>query len=258
MAGKPVRWTQWFFSDWRNDAGVRSVSLEARGLWIDMLALMDESPRRGYLQQANGRPMTVEQLAIAAGSSAVTVSRLLQELEDAGVYSSDATKTIYNRRMTRDLSARERGACNRNVRRLSRHGPANVRNGQKTGGSISLGSDSSVSLSEDPIQDQTSNAKTLGRNAEELYRLYPRKVGKKDALKAILKALKECEFEALREAVQEYATSPEGRGQYCPHPATWFNKGRWHDDRREWQKSGGKSSSLRSSLDEAEHRLQGL
>jgi len=89
--------------------------------------LMDQAPRRGYLQHANGRPLTAEQLAVSVGSSVVTVSRLLQELEDAGVYSSDATQTIYSRRMTRETNARAREAEGRNVRRSSGHCPSNVR-----------------------------------------------------------------------------------------------------------------------------------
>jgi hypothetical protein len=111
VAGKQQDWIKWYFSHWSADAGVRSVSLEARGLWIDMLALMDQAPRRGYLQQANGRQMTVEQLAILVGSSIVIVSRLLQELESAGVYSSDATGTIFSRRMVRDVEQRAREAA---------------------------------------------------------------------------------------------------------------------------------------------------
>jgi len=111
VAGKQQDWIKWYFSHWSADAGVRSVSLEARGLWIDMLALMAQAPRRGYLQQANGRQMTVEQLAILVGSSIAIVSRLLQELESAGVYSSDATGTIFSRRMIRDVEERGREAA---------------------------------------------------------------------------------------------------------------------------------------------------
>jgi len=107
VAGKQQEWIKWYFSHWLGDSGVRSVSLEARGLWIDMLALMDQAQRRGYLQHA-GRPMTAAELATLVGSSVVTVSRLLQELKTAGVYSSDATGTIFSRRMIRDVDKRAR------------------------------------------------------------------------------------------------------------------------------------------------------
>jgi hypothetical protein len=49
-------------SDWMKDPGLRSVSLEARGLWIDILCLIFESGRRGYLQHATGKAVSGEQL----------------------------------------------------------------------------------------------------------------------------------------------------------------------------------------------------
>jgi hypothetical protein len=39
---------QFYPGDWMKDPALRSVSLEARGLWIDMLCLLFESGRRGY------------------------------------------------------------------------------------------------------------------------------------------------------------------------------------------------------------------
>ena len=44
---------QFYPGDWMKDPGLRSVSLEARGLWIDMLCLLFESGRRAT---SNTRP----------------------------------------------------------------------------------------------------------------------------------------------------------------------------------------------------------
>ncbi len=38
---------QFYPGDWMKDPSLRSVSLEARGLWMDMLCLLFESVRRG-------------------------------------------------------------------------------------------------------------------------------------------------------------------------------------------------------------------
>ncbi len=38
---------QFYPGDWMKDPALRSVSLEARGLWMDMLCLLFESVRRG-------------------------------------------------------------------------------------------------------------------------------------------------------------------------------------------------------------------
>jgi biotin operon repressor len=100
---------QFYPGGWMKDPGLRSVSLEARGLWIDMLCLLFESGRRGYLQHATGKPVSDEQLARMTGSSSEQVSRLLQELDDSGVFSRTEHGTIYSRRMIRD--ERKRKAC---------------------------------------------------------------------------------------------------------------------------------------------------
>jgi biotin operon repressor len=100
---------QFYPGDWMKDPGLRSVSLEARGLWIDMLCLLFESGRRGYLQHATGKPVMDEQLARMTGGSSNQVSRLLRELEDSGVFSRTEHGTIYSRRMLRD--ERKRRAC---------------------------------------------------------------------------------------------------------------------------------------------------
>jgi hypothetical protein len=78
------------------------------------------------------------------------------------------------------------------------------------------------------------------RQAEAIYALYPRKVGKGKAITAIIVALKTVPFEDLQAAVAEYAASEwvqTSEEQFIPHPATWFHQQRWADDRREWHRS---------------------
>ena len=79
--------------------------------------------------------------------------------------------------------------------------------------------------------------------AERIYDIYPRKQGRKAALKAITAALKTVAAAVLEERVTAYAAavddwSPEQR-QYVPHPATWFNRGSWEDDPETWKRRGG-------------------
>lgn len=93
--------------DWMKDPALRSVSISARGLWTDMLCLMFESDRRGYLQHATGKVVTAEQLARMTGCSTDDVSRLLQELNDSGVSASTEHGVIYSRRMVRDERKRQ-------------------------------------------------------------------------------------------------------------------------------------------------------
>jgi hypothetical protein len=94
-----------------------------------------------------------------------------------------------------------------------------------------------------------SNGRTEERYIERenislIYSAYPRKLGKAAASKAIIKALAEIAHrldgpedpvEWLLERVRRFADSPAGKkGKYTPHPATWFNAGRFDDDPNEW------------------------
>lgn len=98
---------QFYTGDWMKDPALRSVSSSARGLWIDMLCLMHDSDRRGYLQ-VNGKPVSLEMLARMTGNETEQVSRDLQELENSGVYSCTEHGTIFCRRMVRDEARRQR------------------------------------------------------------------------------------------------------------------------------------------------------
>lgn len=61
--------------------------------------------------------------------------------------------------------------------------------------------------------------------------LYPRKVGKGQAMKAYTAARKKATAEALVAAVEIQGPLLMARGaQYCPHPATWLNGERWRDE----------------------------
>lgn len=85
-----------------------------------------------------------------------------------------------------------------------------------------------------PLEDPNSKESL----ALALYKSYPRKVGKNAALKAILKAMKDHSFDYLLERVARYAECtrswPEDQTQFIPHPATWFNGGRFEDEESNW------------------------
>jgi hypothetical protein len=71
--------------------------------------------------------------------------------------------------------------------------------------------------------------------AIEIYKLYPKKVGKDAAFKAIVKAMSKTDAETLIEAVTAFAhAKKDADPQYIPNPATWFNQCRWEDDRATW------------------------
>ena len=102
---------------------------------------------------------------------------------------------------------------------------------------------------------------TEQQQIEEIYAQYPRKIGKRAAVRAIENAVKRivatgCKSRGrfsdsievrrfLYKKAAEYALSPAGQksqdpeNDYRPHPATWFNQDRFFDDPAEWQKPNG-------------------
>lgn len=94
-------WMKFYPQDWRADERLRNCTLAARGLWLELIALMHRSERYGYLL-INGKPPGERALAIQAGASIDEVQSALAELEGEGVFSRDLEGTIFSRRMLRD------------------------------------------------------------------------------------------------------------------------------------------------------------
>jgi hypothetical protein len=102
-------WFKFFPTDWRSDPRLRMCSLEARGLWIEMICLMHEANPRGHLL-INGIAPTEAQLGVLVGS--LPVKDLLDELERIGVFSRTIEGVIYSRKMTRDDAKSETARVN--------------------------------------------------------------------------------------------------------------------------------------------------
>lgn len=87
------------------------------------------------------------------------------------------------------------------------------------------------------------------RDIERIRTAYPRRVAKQAAQRAIRAALRRIRddghtdpigylLEATTSFSQATDTWPENERQYIPYPATWFNGGRYDDDRSQWRRSG--------------------
>lgn len=101
MSAAAQPWMKFYPQDWRADEKLRMCSLSARGLWIEMLAIMHRSEQYGFLLIAGSIP-TDAQLAVQVGASPQEVTELLAQLRQADVFSCAANGAIYSRRMTRD------------------------------------------------------------------------------------------------------------------------------------------------------------
>lgn len=101
------------------------------------------------------------------------------------------------------------------------------------------------------------NGKTHRRSAvadggfESFWSVVPRKVGRREAETAFEKAAARIAGRVgpggenpdafLVERMTVFAKSAQGRsGQFCPHPSTWLNQGRYDDDPAEWNRRDDK------------------
>lgn len=97
---------QFYPGDWQHDVALRTCTLEARGLWIEMMCTMHQGNPYGYLV-LNGNPIDSGQLARMVGATAKEVEKGLKQLETAGVFSRDSEGRIFSRRMVKDERIRE-------------------------------------------------------------------------------------------------------------------------------------------------------
>lgn len=99
----------WWFSkfswnDWLADSALSLCSPEARGVWMDLLAHAHGGTPVGHLT-VGGRAPSIKQLAKMGRCNPRRMPKLLQELEDNGVFSRTPDGIIYSRRIVRDFNA---------------------------------------------------------------------------------------------------------------------------------------------------------
>jgi len=100
---------QFYPSDWLRDTALRSCSLGARGLWIDMICFMHEGNPYGHLKVGN-KVILPSNLASMVGATLPEVEGWLDELRQAGVYELADAGEIYSKRMVRDEHLRNKRA----------------------------------------------------------------------------------------------------------------------------------------------------
>ena len=239
---------QFYPADWLRDPGLRSCSLAARGLWIDMLAFMHEAEPYGHLR-LNGKDIGAVGLARMVGSAQKPTESLLHELEGAGVFSRTEEGTIFSRRMVRDQELREKRG---QYGHLSQAHPMVPRKKSEKDtekdtikdtlptsieGSI-RGSPSSSSSSSSSKEKKEKTPTAVDLEFEEFWQYYPMRDGRRlDKPEALRKwqVIKVDDRKQVLIAVRHYANSKqvlEGIGIKDPH--RWLRKGKKDEPWREW------------------------
>ena len=101
---------QFYPSDWLRDTALRSCSLGARGMWIDMICYMHEGTPYGHLKVGNKVILPIN-LASMVGATLQDVEGWLDELRQSGVFETLEDGTICSKRMIRDERLREARAA---------------------------------------------------------------------------------------------------------------------------------------------------
>lgn len=242
-------WSKFWWKDWQNDLALKSCSYAARGLWMEMLAIMSTCEKRGFFMIA-GRAVTPKKLAGLTNGSEREVVKLIDELRENGVFSEDEAGLIYSRRMKRDqevmLAAIENGSKGGNPTLIQNTAENSE---DRINGGLTPSDNHTHKLQEarsknTPIvptgdadtQDDNGNSgsETEGpaRDFEAFWSAYPRKDGKASARKAYDKARRKIGHEAIMRAVSAWPFGDNLRnGQdFRPHPASWLNGERWNDE----------------------------
>lgn len=108
MSGQP--WLKFYTADWQSDHGLRSCSIAARGLWIELLCIMHKAEPVGHLL-VNGRAPNTSLLARLCATPERQVKTFLDELRGHGVF-DDVDGVIVSRRMVRDAEKAIRDKAN--------------------------------------------------------------------------------------------------------------------------------------------------
>lgn len=96
---------QFYPSDWLRDTALRSCSIGARGLWIDMICFMHEGAPYGHLKVGD-KVILPANLARMVGETLEHVEGWLAELRQANVFDVESDGTMVSRRMIRDEAVR--------------------------------------------------------------------------------------------------------------------------------------------------------
>ena len=217
-----------YWGDLIRDPGVRRCTHFELGVWMRILCIMFDAPTKGLLE-TGGIPWPDQEIAFAVGGDCNAVKQTIERLVTLGVASRNANGSLMNRRMYRDekkrIDTKLRVQRFRKKNSCNEYCNADVRECTET-------------EYETPITKAFTKKEVL-----EIYLAYPRKVGKSAALSKIEQALKSLASDTpardakwLLDRVKEFARSETGRGEYCPHPSTWFHQGRYNDDPAEWNR----------------------
>ena len=232
-----LAWIKFFVGDWRRDPKVSMLSAAGRGAWLEMILTMHD------LSDCKVQG-TVREIARMCHLDSSEIQSALQELYRLGVadiswrddpVTGEAIVTVVSRRLEREQKTRSDARERQKKYRQKKQSQEN--NNEVTSDSDS---DSDSDSGSDRKDDKAYKPKVS--EIEAIYAAYPRRVKPTEAKKRIESALISLRkehgdenFAYLLDRTRKFANSPAGkRGEFTPHPSSWYNQGRYMDDPNEW------------------------
>jgi hypothetical protein len=245
-------------SDWRADPMLRVCSLAARGLWAEMMCLMHEAEPYGSML-VNGKRINKVQLAALVGAQEKECSRLMLELEGAGVFSRDPDDTIYSRRMRRDyeqaLKDKANGKTGGNPKLISKFdSEARVRVNPPDRPPPGDGDKDQRPEARDQKPDREGSREgALAPSGwpadwfDQFWSKYPNKIDRAGAMRLLVKVGKQgVDWSRISAGLDRYVSKTDDR-PWC-NPTTWIKQARWDEQPGTVVPSHGKTPGIGGSL----------
>ena len=239
-------WMKFYPADWRADPRLRMCSLQARGLWIDLIAYMHEGEPYGYLTLDGAAP-SLGDIAALVGRPPAEVRKALAELEALKVFSRKG-EAIFSRRMVRDRRQAEadrangRRGGNPRLREESDGAGVNPPDKAQT-------PDSRIQIP-DSVNRAVAHATRPNRDGfEDFWKAYPKRRGanpKAPAHKLFAAALKAgTDPQDIIAGAQRCAEQDRDKigTQFIPQAVTWLRDRRWEDYARAAQEGAQTSGA---------------
>ena len=203
---------QFYPADWLNNASLQSCGAYAAGVYINILCLMHQSEKYGYLL-IGGRPPTAAGIAKALRGNVKGTTSALQRLVQKGVLKKDTDGVLYSPRMV------EQGRISDLRRAAGKQGgsPLLLKQTVNQKPTPSSSSSSSASYKTTPLPPSNGDVGDF----ERLCRVYPRA----DDLEAALKEYQR--IDPTKADVDAWILNIEGRKKT-----------------EQWQKEGGRYISM--------------
>lgn len=225
-------WLKFYPTDWRSDPRLRMCGLAARGLWIELIALMHEAVPYGHLL-VSGLSPTDAQLAVLAGAPSDQIPGLLGELEAAGVFSRTGAGVIYSRKMTR--MAKKAAIARKNGKNGGNPSLRKEKGNHASDNQNPTGTDKPQKLeTRNQSEEREAKASLVRSRFSEFWDAYPHRDGKRNrsgAMRSYERAVKRgaSEQDIIDGALRAHGDRRVREG-FARDPTTWLNQEGWADE----------------------------